>query len=80
MTTEKSIRRKNVAGIISQPIGLRAGIFVFAVWKNVARKLFRFGARSKKISNQNEKNPAPPSSEKTRHNQRIFGSYRWDSG
>lgn len=45
------------------------------VSKNVARKLFHFGARSEKISSQNEKNPAPLYSIKSNRNRSVLGSY-----
>lgn len=50
-------------------------IFLFATPRNVARKLFDCGARSKKFTRRNEKIPAPPSSEDTDRNYRIFGTY-----
>nr|WP_306170802.1 hypothetical protein [Porphyromonas gingivalis] len=45
----------------------------------MVRKLFHFGARSKKISSQNEKNPAPLYSIKSNRNRSVLGSYSGDS-
>ncbi len=50
---------ENEEGIISDSFGLRAKIFLFITPKNMVRELFRFGAGSKKITSQNEKNLAP---------------------
>lgn len=66
---------ENEEGIISDSFGLRAKIFLFITPKNMVRELFRFGAGSKKITSQNEKNLVPLCSANTRRNRSVCGAY-----
>ena len=51
--------KESVGSIIPCRMSLRAEIFPFVLPKNVARKLFGFGAGTKKFSRHNEKILAP---------------------
>ena len=59
LSSDTELKPKSIDTSAYIGIGLRAGIFVFVVPQNVARKFFASGSGNEKFSRHNEKNLVP---------------------